>query len=85
MSELEWNSLNEPPNPELIINLNLSYKNLHKLPDWVIKCKNLQILYCNDNKIESLEGLSLTLQLLNCSGNQIISLEGSLTVRHFFN
>jgi len=57
-----------------ITELDLSNKGLTKLPDLSIYT-NLKKLYCNCNKIVSLDNLPLTIIELNCSWNKITSLD----------
>ena len=59
--------------PEDTTKINVSNKNLTYLPD-LSRFKNLQQLYCNDNKLTSLPPLNENLLYLHCSNNKLTSL-----------
>jgi len=54
--------------------LDLSYKNLTKLPDLSLY-KNLKNLNCSNNQISTLEGCPNSVINLDCSYNQLKNLE----------
>jgi len=75
----EWKSIVEPPKPTEIEIINVSFKNLNELPDWIYKCKYLKKLYCHDNKITQLpDNLPNSLQYLYCHRNELIKLPDKL-------
>jgi Leucine-rich repeat (LRR) protein len=57
-----------------IIKLDISGKGLSKLPD-ISRFTNLQILYCNNNKISVLPKLNCTIKKIYCSRNQIYKID----------
>jgi len=76
---MEWRSIDEPTDCNKITKIDISYKNLTALPDWICKCNNLQKLYCWNNKITQLpNNLPNSLQLFDCSYNKIIQIPNNL-------
>jgi Leucine-rich repeat (LRR) protein len=72
---------------EEIIELNISHNELIELPEWINQCVNLQILFCNNNQLNSLPDplaggsaaqLPNSLQELWCFNNQLKSLPAQL-------
>ncbi len=58
-----------------ITELNLSRKRLYKLPDDIHKYTNLKVLYCNYNKLTSLDNLPPNIEELDCHANQLSNLD----------
>ena len=58
-----------------ITELDISNKELTKLPDDIHKYANLKKLICQNNNITSLNNLPPTLEILYCSFNNITSLD----------
>jgi len=55
--------------------INIACSNLHNIPDWILKCKNLKILDCSQNQITQLpETLPDSLQILWCNNNKLTQL-----------
>lgn len=66
------NSIIKPYDVLIIDEINLRYKRLTKLPEWVSECVNLKKLNCSNNKLVSLpDNLPNNLTELNCADNFI--------------
>ena len=48
---MNWTSVDEPPNLEVITKIDISCKNLEELPKWISKCSYLRELYCINNQL----------------------------------
>lgn len=64
-----------------ITSLDISYNNLYELPEWLKYCNNLQMLYCDNNNLESLNNLPKSLKALYCSSNRITNLDLKLDLQ----
>ena len=72
---MKWTSIERPPNPELITEINLRNTKLRTIPEWIIGCINLHTLDCSFNHITKIENLPQNLQILYCYNNKITKIE----------
>jgi len=70
-----WESIDEPPIPGIILEVNLYGKKLTVLPKWISKCHQLLKLTCSENKLTQLpDTLPASLQVLECYNNELTQL-----------
>jgi len=67
--------MKRPQDYETLTTLDISHKNLIKLPSWVSQCYNLKELNCFNNKITKIQNLPPALEILMCSINKITYLD----------
>jgi Leucine-rich repeat (LRR) protein len=68
-----------------VIELRFSNQRINKLPESILNCKNLKILYCQNNNITELPELGNLkfLKLINCSNNKLTKLPESIGDLHY--
>jgi len=74
-----WTSIEQPLNLSEIKEINISNKNLTKIPEWISQCNNLIKLNCKKNQITQIpDTLPNSLQQFDCRFNQIIQIPNTL-------
>jgi len=74
-----WKSIEKPPNLKKIIYVDISYKKLTAIPDWISNCNNLKRLLCYKNEITQIpNNLPENLEELNCDSNLITQIPTTL-------
>jgi len=76
---MKWTSDKKPPDSSKITEVDISDKNLTKIPNWISNCNNLIKLYCSYNKIIQIpDTLPNSLQRFNCYNNKITQIPNIL-------